>query len=234
MKLTESLKGLICEIASVDSVVNAVKNKQKVVIYYDGDEPGGRGLREIEPVCLGVSKAGNKVLRAWDDEGASHTAYKGEQPLPGWRLFRLDKILSLKPTGENFTQMRPNFNPNGDKSMVSIIAISNFGQNQQPQPQSTQPQSESKNYANEVFDKLKTKVRDVNGKKLVSTIDFKLAIDELYKLKEKEWIESQRNAGKNLRPGEGTRKRFTNLSNSELNDLLNKNNIIVSDETSTE
>jgi predicted DNA-binding transcriptional regulator YafY len=126
MKLQETLKGLICEIASVDSVVNAIKNKQKVIIYYDGDEPGGRGLREIEPVCLGTSKAGNKVLRAWDEEGSSHTAYKGEQPLPGWRLFRLDKLLSLKPSGENFIEMKPNFNPNGDKSMTSIIIIAKF------------------------------------------------------------------------------------------------------------
>jgi predicted DNA-binding transcriptional regulator YafY len=126
MKLQETLKGLICEIASVDSVVNAIKNRQKVIIYYDGDEPGGRGLRQIEPVCLGTSKAGNKVLRAWDEEGSSHTSYKGEQPLPGWRLFRLDKLLSLKPSGENFAEMRPNFNPNGDKSMTSIIIIAKF------------------------------------------------------------------------------------------------------------
>ncbi len=28
MKLQNALKGLICEIASVDSVVNAIKNKQ--------------------------------------------------------------------------------------------------------------------------------------------------------------------------------------------------------------
>ena len=88
MKLQESLKGLICELASIDDVVDCIKNKKKCVIYYDGDEPGGRGLRDIEPVCLGVSKAGNKVVRAWDNEGSSHTAYKGEQPLPGWRLFR--------------------------------------------------------------------------------------------------------------------------------------------------
>ena len=126
MKLQESLKGLICEIASIDSVMDAIKQKQKVVVYYDGDEPGGKGLREIEPVCLGVSKAGNKVVRAWDEEGASHTAYKGEKPLPGWRLFRLDKILSLKPTGENFIEMKPNFNPSGDKSMTSVIIISKF------------------------------------------------------------------------------------------------------------
>ena len=126
MKLQESLKGLFCELASIDDVVDCIKNKKKCVIYYDGDEPGGRGLRDIEPVCLGVSKAGNKVVRAWDNEGSSHTAYKGEQPLPGWRLFRLDKILSLKPTGENFTEMKPGYNPNGDKSMVSVIINSKF------------------------------------------------------------------------------------------------------------
>ena len=126
MKLQESLKGLICELASIDDVVDCIKNKKKCVIYYDGDEPGGRGLRDIELVWLGVSKAGNKVVRAWDNEGSSHTAYKGEQPLPGWRLFRLDKILSLKPTGENFTEMKPGYNINGDKSMVSVIINSKF------------------------------------------------------------------------------------------------------------
>lgn len=126
MRLQETLKDLLVEIASIESVVDCIKNKKICIIYYDGDEPGGRGLRQIEPVCLGVSKSGNKVLRAWDEEGASHTGFKGEQPLPGWRLFRVDKILSLKPTGENFTQMRPNYNPNGDKSMVSVIINSKF------------------------------------------------------------------------------------------------------------
>jgi len=127
MKLQESLKGIINEIASLDSVINAIKNRQRVIIYYDGDEPGGRGIREIEPVCLGISKAGNKVLRAWDNEGSSHTAYIGDQPLPGWRLFRLDKILSNKPTGEVYNELRPGYNLNGDKSMVSVIINAKFG-----------------------------------------------------------------------------------------------------------
>jgi len=126
MKLYNSLKSLIVEIASVDSMMDAIKKRQKVVIYYDGDEPGGRGLREIEPVCLGYSKANNLVLRAWDSEGSSHTAYKGEQPLPGWRLFRVDKILSFKPTGEVFDVLRPNFNSSGDKSMNRILTIAKF------------------------------------------------------------------------------------------------------------
>ena len=127
MKLQESLKQLILEIASIESITSAIKNKDKIVIYYDGDEPGGRGLRKIEPVCLGRMRGTNNLaVRAWDEEGASHTSYKGEQPLPGWRLFRLDKILSLNPTGKKFTEKRPNFNPNGDKSMQSIILIAKF------------------------------------------------------------------------------------------------------------
>ena len=126
MKLYNTVKTLILEIASIDSVVNAIKNRQRVIIYYDGDEPGGRGLREIEPVCFGYSKADNPVLRAWDEEGASHTAYKGEQPLPGWRLFRVDKILSFKPTGEQFNNPRPDYNPNGDKSMTRVVINAKF------------------------------------------------------------------------------------------------------------
>ena len=126
MKLQGALKGLLYEIASMDTIIDAVKNKKICIIYYDGDEPGGRGLRQIEPVCLGVSKAGNKVVRAWDIEGSSHTDFKGTQPLPGWRLFRLDKILSCKPTGEIFSQQRPNFNQTNDKSMRSVTIISKF------------------------------------------------------------------------------------------------------------
>ena len=140
MKLNQALKSLICEIASIDGVVDSIKKRQVVIIYYDGDEPGGRGIRQIEPVCLGTSKAGNKILRAWDDEGASHTAYKGEQPLPGWRIFRLDKILSIKPTGEVYNTPKPGYNFNGDKSMVSVIINAKFDNNPQtPQPPQEQP-----------------------------------------------------------------------------------------------
>ena len=121
MKLYNTFKSLILEVASVDSIVDAIKKRKKMVIYYEGDEPGGTGLREIEPVCFGYSKADNPILRAWDSEGASHTGYKGEQPLPGWRIFRVDKISSFKPTGEDFNEMRPGYNPRGDKSMKRVI-----------------------------------------------------------------------------------------------------------------
>ena len=121
MNLYNTYKKLIVEVASVNDIVDSIKQKKRVIIYYDGDEPGGKGLRIIEPVCYGYSKAGNQVLRAWDLEGASHRDYLGEKPLPSWRMFRIDKLINYKPTLETFDQPRPNYNPNGDKSMTRVI-----------------------------------------------------------------------------------------------------------------
>lgn len=126
MNLYNSFKSLILEVASIDSIVDSIKKKNVCIIYYDGDEPGGRGLRKIEPVCFGYSKGDNPVLRAWDSEGASHTGYLGSQRLPGWRLFRVDKILSFRPSGEKFIEMRPDYNPKGDKGMLKVIINAKF------------------------------------------------------------------------------------------------------------
>lgn len=126
MKLIESLYHLILEAASINDIRQSIEKKQVCQIYYAGDEPGGRGLRQIEPLCLGYSKANNLVLRAWDLTGASHTGYLGSQPLPSWRLFRVDKITSYKPLRANFSQPRPNYNFNGDKSMSRIIINAKF------------------------------------------------------------------------------------------------------------
>lgn len=126
MKLLSTFKSLLNEIASLSDIQDSIKKKIVVTIYYDGDEPGGKGYRRIEPVCIGYSKAGNLVLRAWDLDGSSHTATTGEQPLPGWRMFRADKIFTYQPTNDNFTEMRPGYNPNGDRSMTRVILNANF------------------------------------------------------------------------------------------------------------
>jgi len=125
MKLYNVIKQIILE-KSVDQITNSVKNRNLVTIYYDGEDNGGKGLRVIEPFCFGVSKAGNLVLRAWEREGASYTAQKGEQPLPGWRLFRYDRIGSFNtdPT-QSFDEVRPLYNPN-DKGMTEIKLCAKF------------------------------------------------------------------------------------------------------------
>lgn len=126
MKLLETFRGLINEVASLNDIQKSIRDRNVTTIYYDGDNPGGTGLREIEPVCVGYSKAGNLVLRAWDREGASHTATIGEKPLPGWRLFRVDKIFTYKPSLDKFNEPRPNYNPNGDNSMTRVILNAKF------------------------------------------------------------------------------------------------------------
>lgn len=128
MKLLNTLQHLINEAVSMDTVQDSIKNKKVMVIYYKGKKNGGEGYRTIEPVCLGYSKKGNLVLRAWEREGASWSEKFEGNIIPGWRLFRLDKIFTYRPTMDNFTEVRPNYNPSGDKSMVSTIINARFDQ----------------------------------------------------------------------------------------------------------
>jgi len=126
MRLLDSLKKLVTEAASLGDVQDSIKKKKIIVIYYDGNDNGGKGYRTIEPLCLGYSKKGNLVLRAWESEGSSWSAKNKGNFLPGWRLFRLDKIFTYQPTMDNFIDMRPNYNPNGDRSMERVLINAKF------------------------------------------------------------------------------------------------------------
>ena len=128
MKLINTLKGIINEATSMQDVRDSIRNKRVMVIYYNGNDNGGKGYRTIEPVCLGLSKKGNLVLRAWETEGSSWSAQNEGNYLPGWRLFRLDKIFTYRPTMDNFYDMRPNYNPNGDRSMERVFINAKFNQ----------------------------------------------------------------------------------------------------------
>lgn len=108
-----------------------------------------------------------------------------------------------------------------------------------PQPKTDEkpsavPQEQPKDFSGEVFNKLQGNAKDVNGEKVVTTQDFENASTELYKMKEKEWIDSQKQIGKNVNAGEGTRRRFEMSSKSDLSNLLSKNNIKVSDEVNND
>jgi predicted DNA-binding transcriptional regulator YafY len=129
MKLLESLKTLLNEAVAVGDVRNSIRNKKVVNMYYDGKDNGGKGYRTIEPVCLGVSKKGKLVLRAWEREGSSYSAQNEGNILPGWRLFRLDKIFTYTPSLDTFTEVRPGYNPNGDKSMTTVYLNAKFNDN---------------------------------------------------------------------------------------------------------
>lgn len=120
MKLLKTIKSFINEAVSFDDLQRAIKNKDVIIITYDGDEPGGKGYRTVYPVCLGRSFKGNIVLRAYEPEGASHSVTIGKKVLPGWRLFRVDKTFTFQRTGETFDTLPSNYNPNGDKLMTTV------------------------------------------------------------------------------------------------------------------
>jgi hypothetical protein len=91
------------------------------------------------------------------------------------------------------------------------------------------PEIEKIDFAKDIFTQLQTKVKDTNGKKTIGKQDYIDSVTDLYKKKEREWIKKQKEIGKNLKPGTGTRKRFEYTSNLELSNLLKSNNIKVSD-----
>ena len=129
MKLLNNLSELILEAANLDVVQDSIRNKKVITINYDGREYG-RGFRDIEPVCVGYSKKGELVLRAWERQGVSHSKVTRNNPVPGWRFFKLVKILTYQPQGDNFYEIRPDYNPDGDKLMSSVILNAKFDDTQ--------------------------------------------------------------------------------------------------------
>ena len=127
MKLYSLLNQIILEAASRNEVERAIVNHDLIKIYYSGDETEKEGERFIEPYVLGVSKAGNMILRAYQYAGVTDT----EQP--DWKTFRLDGIMDWDEIGQRFStpisdRVRnvPKYNPNGDKSMITIYKQAKF------------------------------------------------------------------------------------------------------------
>lgn len=125
--IDELLKKKVNLAVASDRVEKSIRDRNRVIMYYNGPDEGGKGLREIEPVCLGTSRAGNPVVRAWEIRGASASAERGELPLPSWRLFRLDRITTYALTGDIFNVPRPDFNFVGDRGMRSVKLIAEYG-----------------------------------------------------------------------------------------------------------
>jgi len=87
----------------------------------------------------------------------------------------------------------------------------------------------NRNYSNEVFDDIKNKIKDVDGKKIITKLDYGFALDNVYHKKEDDWKKYQMQLSGNVRPGEGTRQRFRNEAQNEFNELLKNNNITIED-----
>ena len=92
--LPEEQDGL--DIASVRATIAyAIASDLKIDIFYADDEGGGivlRGYRSVTPVAIGSHvTTGNQVFRAYLMEGVSKS-----KRIPKWRLFRVDRVKSIK------------------------------------------------------------------------------------------------------------------------------------------
>ena len=110
MKLTSLYKDIILEAVSRNQIISAINNRNVCTIYYEGDTINNPGYREIEPYVYGLSKRENPVIRAYQLEGKSDTPDK----IPGWRLFRVDRMVDFVNSGDIFEEAKPLYNPNGE------------------------------------------------------------------------------------------------------------------------
>lgn len=123
-------KQLLNESVSEAEVIAAINGKYNVNIIYD-DYPDANpsvppSKRYIQVYNIGMTKAGNKAIRAYQIFGGSKTT-----PREGaWKIFRLDRITGWFPTKMKFTKAvsdlpsypanSPKYNKFGDKTFAAV------------------------------------------------------------------------------------------------------------------
>lgn len=93
------------EMLLMNEIAEAIRERRVIHMHY---EPGAR---TVEPHAYGISADGNLLLRAYQTAGASAS---GEHE--NWKLFRVDRISSLRVSGETFAGPRPGYRQ-GDSAM---------------------------------------------------------------------------------------------------------------------
>lgn len=129
--------------SSESIIVDAIKDKRYLYFYYAGEGKQSRGYRTIKPYIIGTRNDGVEVLRGWQVDGDSSSMTGGNRrdgiprtghekfydpglhkTVPGWREFRLDRILSVYPTGHTFkTDKLPTpYKGNNDSVITNVKA----------------------------------------------------------------------------------------------------------------
>jgi predicted DNA-binding transcriptional regulator YafY len=113
--------------STMETLEDAITNKSVCTIYYKGERRGlvDDGYRYIEPYALGVNQKGNIVVRAWLIKGTSRTGKIDPKLVPGWRLFRVDRISIITPTHQTFTTPHKGYNAE-DSGMVEVNFAATF------------------------------------------------------------------------------------------------------------
>lgn len=214
---------------------------------------------KAEAVALGLSKKGNLIVRAYvqppsvSKKGFTKTKWRTflvnrmsninvltdetfNTKRPGYKEGEESKSgpMSITYVTSKWTETQPTKKEvPPQKQPTPIPTPTKTKELPQPKPDdkpSQVPEYEPKDFSQDIYNKITPIVKDINGEKYITTQEYQNAFRELYKLKEKDWVEKQKQVGGNLKPGEGTRKRFDVTSNYELSNILSKNKINIVDE----
>lgn len=92
-----------------NELIVAIQGRKTVTFVYDGI------AREAQPCAIGISRAGNEVLRCYQTAGGHVT------PGHEWNFCQLSKIRNLAVTNKVFQGEPPRYR-RGDKDMSQIFA----------------------------------------------------------------------------------------------------------------
>lgn len=115
---------ILKEDAQINRISDAVTGMHPIILKYnDKQGGGGKNRRVVYPVAYGISTAGNPVIRAFQKQGSTKTSS------PNWKLFRLDRVSSLRVvTSRTFDpQKLIGFRSDGDEQMTTLYCISPIG-----------------------------------------------------------------------------------------------------------
>lgn len=120
-------KSVINEAVNYSQVNDAIDKRIRVRIEYKNSPESPVTRRYIEVYNLGLTKAGNPVIRAYQLFGGTMTR------IPRWKFFRLDRILKWEPTGVKFNTPistrdpeAPKYVTTGDRSMSVVNKMIKF------------------------------------------------------------------------------------------------------------
>ena len=125
---------LILESVSEDKVKAAIDGKYNVNILYRDFEDAPPSKRYIQVYQYGITKAGNRAIRAYQIFGASKTKNPSD-----WKIFRLDRIEGWFPTKVKWSKPVSDldasiarYNKDGDNSFSQVLYKANLTQSPQP------------------------------------------------------------------------------------------------------
>ena len=213
-------------------IVDAIKNRKKITFYYSGPKTPKKdsvksGYRvKAEAVALGLSKKGNLVMRAYVQPPSTSKKGFGKH---GWRTFMLGRMSSTEITDEIFNEKRPGYKEGPDGGLsVTYVTTDWTKQPKTKEIEKPEPKVEPTTTVKPPIEKPDVKAEKPQVKptelpqpkpevKPEPTPQDKVNPEkELYKKKESEWINKQKEVGGNIKPGQGTRERFKKEVEKEL------------------